>query len=90
MVLWLCPLSPNVSVSTFLFSEPPHPYFVLDEDEEHPGLPREAHGGLMAALPLETPVRRTRLGAAVNDNNNQKNISRRQKKKDAAEYETVR
>ena len=58
------PLSPNVSVSTFLFSEPPHPYFVLDEDEEHPGLPREAHGGLMAALPLETPVRRTRLGAA--------------------------
>ena len=64
MVLWLCPLSPNVSVSTSLFSEPPHPYFMLDEDEEHPGSPREAPSGLMAALPLETLAGRTSLGAA--------------------------
>ena len=37
---------------------------MLDEDEEHPGSPRDAPSGLMATLPLETLAGRTSLGAA--------------------------
>ena len=57
-------VSKGLRVSTSFFSEPPHPYFMLDEDEEHPGPPREALSGLMAALPLETLVGGTSLQAA--------------------------
>lgn len=60
----LSSVSKGLTVPTPLFSEPPNPYFMLHEDEEHPGPPREALSGLMAALPLETLAGGTSLRAA--------------------------